>query len=371
MRKRVDGATVWRREGRMNDLMRRLLWLPVQASTFAADGRPPALLRHHGDDDRRRWSTGLLAFFFFFKYRERRPSQSTPLVIPSVPLRDRRHRRAAVLLPALVRPGLQGLRLVHDAAQEHDGRLRDGQEVDVEVRLSGDGPNAIGTLHVPADRPVRLLMTSRDVIHSFFVPDFRIKQDVLPGPLHRDLVRGDQAGPLPDPLRRVLRHLALADVGRGRGHAGARSSTSGCASSGPAWPSGSTPAATTVGRLPRLDRRVRQEGRDGRRAASSATRSTAQPHIGPTWLDLYRRRETLENGADGDRRRGLPHRFDDGPAREGREGLQAGDADLQGAARRRRRRPRWSSSSSRCAAPTSRIVPSKEAVYEPAKPARR
>ena len=64
-----------------------------------------------------------------------------------------------------------------------------------------DGPNAIGTLHVPANRPVRLLMTSRDVIHSFYVPDFRIKQDVLPGPLHRDLVRGDQAGPLPDLLR--------------------------------------------------------------------------------------------------------------------------------------------------------------------------
>ena len=44
-----------------------------------------------------------------------------------------------------------------------------------------DGPNAIGTIHVPANRPVRLLMTSRDVIHSFYVPDFRIKQDVLPG----------------------------------------------------------------------------------------------------------------------------------------------------------------------------------------------
>ncbi len=35
-------------------------------------------------------------------------------------------------------------------------------------------------LHVPADRPVRLRMISTDVIHSFFVPAFRIKQDVLP-----------------------------------------------------------------------------------------------------------------------------------------------------------------------------------------------
>ncbi len=37
------------------------------------------------------------------------------------------------------------------------------------------------TLTVPVGKPVRLVMTSRDVIHSFFVPAFRIKQDVLPG----------------------------------------------------------------------------------------------------------------------------------------------------------------------------------------------
>lgn len=36
-------------------------------------------------------------------------------------------------------------------------------------------------LHVPVDRPVSLVMTSEDVIHSFYVPDFRIKRDVVPG----------------------------------------------------------------------------------------------------------------------------------------------------------------------------------------------
>ncbi len=44
-----------------------------------------------------------------------------------------------------------------------------------------NGAREINTLHVPVDEPVRLLMTSEDVIHSFFVPDFRIKRDVLPG----------------------------------------------------------------------------------------------------------------------------------------------------------------------------------------------
>ena len=44
-----------------------------------------------------------------------------------------------------------------------------------------EGPNGTNVLRVPAHRPIRLLMTSRDVIHSFFVPAFRVKMDVLPG----------------------------------------------------------------------------------------------------------------------------------------------------------------------------------------------
>jgi cytochrome c oxidase subunit 2 len=44
-----------------------------------------------------------------------------------------------------------------------------------------NGVREINALHVPVDKPVRLVMTSQDVIHSFFVPAFRVKQDVLPG----------------------------------------------------------------------------------------------------------------------------------------------------------------------------------------------
>ncbi len=43
------------------------------------------------------------------------------------------------------------------------------------------GQREINELHVPVDVPVKLVMTSQDVIHSFFVPAFRLKQDVLPG----------------------------------------------------------------------------------------------------------------------------------------------------------------------------------------------
>jgi cytochrome c oxidase subunit 2 len=43
------------------------------------------------------------------------------------------------------------------------------------------GQREINELHVPVHRPVKLTMTSEDVIHSFFVPAFRIKADVVPG----------------------------------------------------------------------------------------------------------------------------------------------------------------------------------------------
>ena len=44
-----------------------------------------------------------------------------------------------------------------------------------------NGRREIGELHVPLGVPVELVMTSQDVIHSFFVPAFRLKQDVVPG----------------------------------------------------------------------------------------------------------------------------------------------------------------------------------------------
>ena len=44
-----------------------------------------------------------------------------------------------------------------------------------------EGNREINEVHVPVGEPVRLTMTSEDVIHSFYIPAFRIKMDVLPG----------------------------------------------------------------------------------------------------------------------------------------------------------------------------------------------
>jgi cytochrome c oxidase subunit 2 len=44
-----------------------------------------------------------------------------------------------------------------------------------------DGTAVQDAIRVPVGRPVVLLLTARDVIHSFYVPSFRLKQDVVPG----------------------------------------------------------------------------------------------------------------------------------------------------------------------------------------------
>ena len=44
-----------------------------------------------------------------------------------------------------------------------------------------EGQREINELHVPVGRDVKLIMTSQDVIHSFYIPAFRMKQEVLPG----------------------------------------------------------------------------------------------------------------------------------------------------------------------------------------------
>ncbi|HWC97466.1 MAG TPA: cytochrome c oxidase subunit II [Candidatus Sulfopaludibacter sp.] len=57
-----------------------------------------------------------------------------------------------------------------------------------------EGQREINELHVPLGRAIKLTMTSEDVIHSFFVPAFRTKQDVVPGRYSTTWWRPTKAG---------------------------------------------------------------------------------------------------------------------------------------------------------------------------------
>ena len=60
-------------------------------------------------------------------------------------------------------------------------------------------PNGVvdGALHVPSGEPVRLLLTSSDVIHSLFIPVFRAKMDAVPGRYTELWFEADRTGEFP------------------------------------------------------------------------------------------------------------------------------------------------------------------------------
>ncbi len=158
-----------------------------------------------------------------------------------------------------------------------------------------DGPNAIDVLRVPENRPVRLLMTSRDVIHSFFVPDFRVKQDVLPGRYTQTWFEAVELG----------RHQILCAEYCGLGHSMMRAwvdvvppdrydawladQRRGLASrQDMGGPVGTPEAGTSLAR-----EGVRVAERAGCFKCHSIDGSA---HIGPTWLGLYHRTEVMTDG---------------------------------------------------------------------------
>ncbi len=65
---------------------------------------------------------------------------------------------------------------------------------DFEYDGGGDSTNV---LHVPAGRPVRLVLTSIDVVHSFYVPEFRLKRDAVPGRFNHLWFQADKPGVYP------------------------------------------------------------------------------------------------------------------------------------------------------------------------------
>ena len=52
----------------------------------------------------------------------------------------------------------------------------------------------LNQLHVPVGRPIVVSLRSKDVIHSFFLPEFRVKQDAVPGMTTRIWFDGQRVG---------------------------------------------------------------------------------------------------------------------------------------------------------------------------------
>jgi cytochrome c oxidase subunit 2 len=149
-----------------------------------------------------------------------------------------------------------------------------------------DGGSDINVLRVPVGRPIRLLITSRDVIHSFFVPAFRLKQDAVPGRYTEIWFEAKKPGRYPvycaefcgldhSQMSATVEVLSEADFERWRQDSAGLRVAQGLVPGGMAEHGRSVAADKGCLKCHTLD-------------------GTA--HIGPTWLGLYGREETLMTG---------------------------------------------------------------------------
>ena len=118
--------------------------------------------------------------FFLFKYRRGKKANRVDPHLPEMKIEI-----TWTIIPTIIALGIFGL----------GAKAYFNEEVPppntLEINIIGkqwmwkiqhqEGNREINELHIPVNRAVKLTLASEDVIHSFFVPAFRIKQDVVPG----------------------------------------------------------------------------------------------------------------------------------------------------------------------------------------------
>lgn len=117
--------------------------------------------------------------YFSWKYRRRSDNDETPVITHNSKLEITWSVIPLILVMIVFGWGLSGYINLTTAPDDA-----------YEIRVVGKswlwefhyntGFVSVNELHVPANRPVKLVMSSDDVLHSFYIPDFRVKMDVLP-----------------------------------------------------------------------------------------------------------------------------------------------------------------------------------------------
>jgi cytochrome c oxidase subunit 2 len=266
----------------VDDIVSRLLWLPGGASpgARAVDGLHAALFL----------ATLVAAALFFgaiaalmLRYRREGEDEPARRIVAPLALEVA---FAAAPLAALV--AFWGLGVSRSAAVL--GAPADAIDVTVVGRQwtwsfsYADGRSTDFRLVVPARRPVRLLVTSRDVLHGFAVPAFRVQQDALPGRTATTWFEADRAGTYPIFCTELC----------GTGHSSMRGEVLALAPADYArWLEGRLPPPAPELDLARQGERVMVT-----QGCARCHSSTGERGQGPTFLGLYGKMVKLERGPD-------------------------------------------------------------------------
>lgn len=142
-----------------------------------------------------------------------------------------------------------------------------------------DGRSSMDVLTVPVGKPIKLVMTSRDVIHSFYVPAFRMKQDVVPGRYYTAWFEAKEPGVY------TIDCAEYCGVNHSR-------------MLGEVHVLSTQDYARWLDARPPATEDLVQEGRDvaARRGCLNCHTLDGQPHIGPSWAGLYLSPVRLDGG---------------------------------------------------------------------------
>jgi cytochrome c oxidase subunit 2 len=278
----------------MNELLRRMLFLPEQGSEYA---RSVDHLHFFVILTTFLAAAGVFgtALAFFVRYRRRSDTDPTPRVSPR-PIHE------VLFIGVPLSFFLLWFAIGYPQFVTLQTPPKDAMDVYVQGKqwmwkfAYPGGPSSLDALRVPVGRPVRLLITSRDVIHSFFVPELRMKQDALPGRYTQVSFTADRPG----------RYQILCTQYCGMGHSAMRGEMVVMpAPEFDAWMAvqrrgitGAQDSAPLAGEqlLPGSDL-VREGERVAAEQGCLKCHSVdGSRHIGPTWLNLYGRAEKLSTG---------------------------------------------------------------------------
>ncbi len=237
-----------------------------------------------------------VALYFIVRYRRRGAKESTPRIVAP---KSFELITGGILLSLFIAWWVIGFRQY----VELQTPPKDAVAVYVTAKqwmwkfTSPTGRSSAGIVVVPAGEDVKFIITSRDVVHSFYVPSFRIKQDAIPGRYTTAWLHADHPGTYPvycaefcglDHSRMWATLVAVKPAEYEQ------------------WLRGRMPppVARAVADSPRASvevgkgKSLAERGRTvaEKHACFSCHTTDGQPHIGPTWQGLYGSMVTLDDG---------------------------------------------------------------------------